>query len=173
MVELNLKEKKVYCALIEYPNATMQTIGERVDLSRYSVARKKKKFFEEGLLKKLYFPNLQKLGLNIIVLYYIKFNPVNPPNNEDLKYLDSKNTLFFVHSKLEAVIISAYSDYKKYKDDSLEKMAYMKENNIIIEPLIVRDISVEKMEILKGFISAPMARKILGIEKSIFNFNGD
>ena len=166
--QMNEKERKVFIALIEGPRATLQTIGDWVGLSRYTISRMKKKFFDKGWLNKLLVPNLLKLNLNILIIYIIKFNAKNIPKEEDIDFLDSKYSLFFVYSKLKAVIISAYENYNEYKEDMRQKVTFLKETNISINMPLIKDISVERMEITRGFIFGLFLRRILDVELPVF-----
>lgn len=167
--QMNEKERKVFVALIENPIATLQTIGDWVGLSRYTISRMKKKFFDKGWLIKLLVPNLLKLNLNILVVYHIKFNVKTILKEEDINFLDSKFSLFFVYSKLEAVIISAYENYNEYKEDKRQKVTFLKENNIAINIPLINDISVERMEIMRGFIFGPFLRRILDVKLPVYS----
>ena len=166
--QMNEKERKVFVALVESPRATLQTIGDWVGLSRYTISRMRKKFFDKGWLNKLLVPNLLKLNLNILIIYIIKFNAKNIPKEEDINFLDSKFSLFFAYSKLNAVIISAYENYNEYKEDMRQKITFLKETNIAINMPLIKDISVEKMEIIRGFIFGPFLRRILDVDLPVF-----
>ena len=74
-VEFSPKEKKVYSALVEHPTATTQQIGDLVNLSRHTVARMKKNFFEDGLLQTLILPNLKTLRVEILTFYSHQLQP--------------------------------------------------------------------------------------------------
>ncbi len=168
-IDLTDKEKLVLLALTEYPNATLKQIGDSINLSRHSVGRIKSKLFEMGLIKKLYLPNFLKLGLNILALYYITFNPKNPPKNEDFILLNSKFSLFFANTSLEAVLVASYRDFKEYLNDKMQKISFLKEKNLIIEEPMIHEISVEKMQITKAFDASMILRTIFDITQPIFD----
>lgn len=162
-VELTEKEKKVYSALVEHPTSTTQQIGQLVGMSRHTVARMKKNFFEDGLLQLFTLPNLKKLGVDILTFYHISFNPHKAPSTQELSALDSASTVFFASRKFEAVLLSAYPTYQEYKEDEMNKIRFLKENNLFSHPPFVSTYMFERMELIKEFDFAPLVRKILGV----------
>lgn len=156
---LTPKEKNVYTALVGYPTLTTQQIGELVTLSRHTVARMKKKFFKEGLLQKIILPNLQKLGVELLTFYHIRFNPNKAPSAQELVFLNSPSTLFFASRKFEAVLLSAHRNYQDYKEDEMNKIRFLKENNILSSPPVISTYIIEQMEIIKEFDLLPLIEK--------------
>jgi DNA-binding MarR family transcriptional regulator len=162
-VEFTAKEKKVYNALVARPNATTQQIGDQVGLSRHTVARMKNQFLENGLLQPLTLPDLQKLGLDILTFYHISFNPSKAPSTTELTILDSPYTVFFASRKFEAVLLSAYPTYQQYKADEMNKIRYLKENNLFSLPPFISTYRFEHLARIKEFDFAPLVRKTLGL----------
>ena len=160
-VEFSSKEKKVYSALVEHPTATTQQIGELVSLSRHTVARMKKKFFEDGLLQTLILPNLKKLGVEILTFSHISFNLTNAPSTQELSILNTPSTIFFASRKFEAVLLSAYQTYQDYKEDEMNKIRYLKEHNLFSNPPFISTYMFERMEVIKDFDFSPLVHKIL------------
>jgi hypothetical protein len=159
--DLSIKEKMVYTALVEFPNATTQNIGNKVGLSRHTVARMRNSFFKQGLLKQIALPNLKKLGVEILTFYHIRFNPNKAPKKSDIVYLDSPYTIFLASRKFETVVLSAYPKYQDYKEDEMNKIRFLKENNLIAYPPFVGTYMFEGMAIIKDFDFAPITKKIL------------
>jgi len=155
------KEKKVFITLIQYPEETTQQIGERTHLSRHTIARMKKHFLDIGLLQYLTLPNLEKLGIEILTLYHIRFNPHKAPNANDLTYLDSPSTVFFASRKFEAVQLAAYPSYQEYKADEMRKIRFLKENTLIVQPPFISPYMFGRLVLIKEFNFTPVSRKIL------------
>lgn len=160
-VELSEKEKEVYISLVKNPDATTQEIGDDVGLSRHTISRMKKKFFEQGLLHNLTIPNLHKLGFEILAFYHFKFNPAKAPSLDEISSLDSSSTIFFARRRFEVVLISAYPTYQDYKEDKMEKFRYLKENDFILYTPLVRKYVFERMAFIKNFDFSPITQKIL------------
>ncbi len=160
-VDLTEKEKKVYNALVAYPTATTQQIGEQVNLSRHTIARMKKQFLAQGLLQLLILPNLKTIGVEILTFYHIRFNPSKTPSPQDLACLDSPSTIFFASRKFEAVLLSAYQTYQHYKEDQMNKITFLKENNLFSHPPFISTYILDRMEIIKDFDLPPLVNRIL------------
>jgi len=160
-VRLTEKEKMVYVSLVGNPNETTQQIGELVGLSRHTVSRMKKKFFDLQLLKQITVPDLHQLGFEILAFYHLQFNPGRAPSKEDIDHLDTSSTIFLARRKFETIILSAYPTYQHYKEDKMEKIRYLKENDFISYTPQVRKYMFDRMVFLKYFDFAPISRKIL------------
>jgi hypothetical protein len=158
---LSSKEKKVYTTLVQFPTATTQQIGEKVGLSRHTVSRMKKKFFDLHLLKHLTIPDLKQLGFEILAFYHYQFSPGKSPSMDDILYLDAPSTVFLARRKYEIVMISAYQTYQEYKEDKMEKIRFLKENDFISYTPLVRKYMFERMVFMKNFVFHPIANKII------------
>jgi hypothetical protein len=121
----------------------------------------KKSFYDENLLKKITFPSLNHLGFEMLAFYPIKFNPSKAPKKEDIEALDSYSTVFLARRQFETVIISAYPTYQDYKEDKMNKILYLKENNLISYTPIVGKYTIEKTTVIKDFDFAPIAKKVI------------
>lgn len=163
-INLNDKEKVVYSTLVENPNSTTQKIGDIVGLSRHTVSRMKKSFFENNMLKTITIPNLKKLGFEILAFYPINFDPNKNPSDRDIDFLDTNSTIFFARRKFEGVIISAYHNYQKYKEDKMHKIRYLKENELISQTPQIGKYMYERMIVIKDFNFSPISKKILNVK---------
>ena len=163
LMDCTAKERKVFHALVEHPTATTQHIGDLVGLSRHTVARMKTQFFDDGLLQLLTLPNLQKLGLDILTFYHISFNPSKAPSTIERTALDSPYTVFFASRKFESVLLSAYPTYQEYKADEMNKIRYLKENDLLSLPPFISTYRFEHMALIKEFDFAPLVKKVLGL----------
>jgi hypothetical protein len=159
-IELSEKEQKVYVALVKHPLATTQQIGQKVGVSRHTISRMKKRFFDLNLMKNVIIPDMQKLGFEILAFYHIQFNPTKSPDKKDLSYLDSSSTFFFAQRKFEMVLLSAYPTYQDYKIDKMDKIRYLKENGYISYTPLVRKYVFDRMIVIKNFNFSPIAQKI-------------
>ena len=160
-IELSKKEKLVLSAIVKNPLATSQKIGDIVGLSRHTVSRMKKHFFKIGLLKQLILPDLYKLGFEILSLYHVKFDPHKAPSGKDIDKLDTAYTVFLGNRKFEAVLISVYPTYQEYKKDMMDKIRFLKENDLISSPPMISEYLLDRTIFIKDFNFAPITTKIL------------
>lgn len=166
-IKLTDTEKKVFLAIIENPDATLNQIGEISGISRQSVAKIKKDTLEKnGLIKRMVAPNLKKLGFKMFSFYRLKFSPQTPPSEQDLRFLDTNSSIFYAYRRFELVILAVYRDYNAYKDDKMKKFKYLKENALSYNQ-IVRKFEYDRIEVIKDFTFAPITQKILELEDLI------
>ena len=104
-ISLTPKEQQVYATIIQYPQATTQIIGEKVGLSRHTIARLKKKFYQKHLIKDITIPNLPVLGFELLAFYHFRFNPGKYPSIEDIAEIDTPSTIFLARKRYETVMI--------------------------------------------------------------------
>ena len=162
-ITLTDKEKLVFVSLIEHPQKTTQKIGEIVNLSRHTVSRLRNKFYQLKLMKNLTIPNLHKLGFEILAFYHFQYNPSKTPSKEDIAVIDTPSTIFLARRRFETVMISAYPSYQDYQIEKMNKIRYLKENDLISYTPLVRKYMFDQMVFLKHFDFAPITKKILGI----------
>ena len=151
----------IFSCLINNPEATLQEIADKIKLTRHTVSRIKKGFFDQGLLRHLTIPNLKKIGYGLLVFYHFKFKPQNPPSDEDFVELNSDSTIYFVGKKFEAVMLSLYKDYDSYKNDKTMKFQYLKLKELIIFDPEIRRYTFDRLKIIKDMVFEPITEKIL------------
>jgi len=101
--------------------------------------------------------------VDILTFYHISFNPNKAPSTHELSLLNSPSTVFFASRKFETVLLSAYPTYQEYKEDEMNKIRFLKENNLFSHPPFISTYMFERMELIKEFDFAPLVRKILGV----------
>lgn len=125
----------------------------------------RRKFEENGYIKTLRIPDLNKAGFEILAFYHIRYDPYNPPDFErgEAKVLLNDNVIFMATRKFETVIISAYGNYEEYKTDKVEKMQFLKSKKWIAKNPVIRTYGLSKSTVIKDLNFAPITRKVLGI----------
>jgi DNA-binding Lrp family transcriptional regulator len=159
-------EKNVYCMMVSYPEMSDGDIGREIGVSRHTVSRLRRRFEENGLVRRINLPSLQKIGFEILVFYHIHFDPRNPPDmeNDEVATLMSDSTIFLASRRFEAVMISVYKDYDDYKVDMMRIMQVLKESKWIAEDPIIRTYGLNTMVFIKDFKFAPITHKIVGCD---------
>ena len=165
-VDFSDTEKNVFCMMISYPEMSDSNIGREIGVSRHTVSRLRRGFEEKNLIRKISFPNLQRLGFEILAFYHIRFDPRNPPDieNDDTALLMSDSTVFFACRMFEAVMISVYKDYDDYKSEMVKVMQILKENRWIAQDPIIKTYGLNTMIFIKDFKFAPITHKIVGCD---------
>ncbi len=163
ITKLSETEKNVFSAIIRFPDLSTNEIGIRFGLSRHTVARLKRRFEDDGLLRKMYLPDLKKLRFQILSFYHISFSPSTPPDleHDQAVALLSDSTIFFASRHFEAVMISIYSEYNDYKQDQTRINQILKENQWITEKPLILSYSLDDLVFIKDFKFTPITTKVL------------
>ena len=164
-IHLSGHEKNVFYGLVRYPEESDKKIGELLNISRHTVSKMRRKFEENGYIKTLRIPDLNKAGFEILAFYHIRYDPYNPPDFErdEAKALLNDNVIFMATRKFETVIISAYGNYEEYKTDKVEKMQFLKSKKWIAKNPVIRTYGLSKSTVIKDINFAPITKKVLGI----------
>lgn len=163
VVNLNENEKKVLVGLLDNPGISSTRLSEKISIPRGTIERIRRELVDNGLIRRLFVPDLKKLGFEILAFYHIRYNPNKPPTLRDLDFLKANSSLFFASRKFESVIISAHPNYQSYKNDKMRRIRYLRENNLVAEGPLIRKYMLEKMKIIKDLDFVSITRKILGI----------
>ena len=163
LLKLSDNEKKVYYALIKYPDLSLIELSKEIGISRHTISKMKKTFIKNNLMKEKNIPNLRKLGFEIISFYHIKFDPKNPPSEKHIKALDTEDTFFLASRKFECLILSVYKNYNDYKIDKMKKIEFLRRENLVCKPPLIRKYIIDRMYVIKDLEFAPIVKKILGI----------
>jgi DNA-binding MarR family transcriptional regulator len=168
-IALSDTEKNVFCMIVSYPWRSDSEIGREIGVSRHTVSRIRRSLEQRKIVGELYFPNLKKLGFEILTFYHIRFNPRNPPNmeNDEAELLMSDSTVFFACRQFEAVMISVYHNYDDYKADMMNIMQILKENRWIARDPIIYTYGLNTLVYIKDFKFAPLTHKIVGCDSWI------
>jgi len=163
--KLSKAEKKVLVGLVEYPEESDTFIAEKVNVSRNTVANAKKKFEKHNIVFQKVVPNLEKLGLKILVFTYRKFNAkTTMAQREEAAELVRKHLSphFYVSKNLDGFLISAHSSFEEYNRAMDEVMRYYLKHDYILEEPASYHISIPNMSIIKEFEFIPLVKKALG-----------
>ncbi|MHA2502646.1 MAG: hypothetical protein ACXAE3_07245 [Candidatus Kariarchaeaceae archaeon] len=174
-VKLSKAEKKVLVGLVEFPEESDTHIADEVGVSRNTVANAKRKFAKQKIVFPKIVPNLEKLGLKIMVFTYRKFNArTTMSQREEAAELVRKNLAphFYVSKNLDGFLISAHSSFEEYNRAMDAVMRYYLQNDYISEEPINYQISIPNMNTIKHFDFLPMVKKALGFDpdKSIAEY---
>ncbi len=169
MIKLSKAERKVLAGLVKYPEESDTLIAEKVGVSRNTVANAKRKFLKNKICFPRVVPNLEKLGLKLLVFTHRKFNAwTTMEQREEAAELVRKiiSPHFYVSKNLDGFLISAHSSFDEYNKafDEVTKY-YLKQDYIVDEPETYQ-ISIAEMYIVKEFEFLPLTLKILGIDEN-------
>jgi DNA-binding Lrp family transcriptional regulator len=166
-VSLSETEKLVYNAAISKPESSFKELATALALSVKTVSHIKFRLQSRGLLKTIAVPDLKKLGLEILALHLIRFNPQNPPTEIVRNTLTTDHDILVSLRKFEGLRISIYPNYDQCEIDRMQMFRYLRQHNYVVDVPFVRTFSLTSSAVIKDFNFAPAARKILGIRETV------
>ncbi|MEE9341880.1 MAG: hypothetical protein V3V21_09530, partial [Thermoplasmata archaeon] len=74
-LKLGRKESLVLSGLVEKPEANDTEHSKRLDISRMTVGRARRRFRDERILERIYTPDLSRIGIRLVVVTSARFHP--------------------------------------------------------------------------------------------------
>ena len=130
-------DRKVLMALVEHPALSDMELSRRISVSRISIGQKRRRFEREGLIRPIRYPNLKRLGMEVLVLMHGKFNH---KLSNGLKYyipelLDTVGPVIFAaQGKDEVVTLSVFDSFTSYRRSHNEFVTKYREHELFSEP---------------------------------------
>lgn len=164
-VKLSKAEKKVLIGLIKFPEESDTFIADEVGVSRNTVANAKRKFEEQRVCFPRVVPNLEKLGLKLMVFTHRRFNATTTMSQRETAaelVREHLSPFFYVSKNLDGFLISAHTSFEEYNRSMDEVMRFYLKNDYISEEPQNYHISIPNMETIKEFEFLPLIAKKLG-----------
>jgi predicted transcriptional regulator len=165
-VRLRQKEGSIFRGFCAFPALNDVELSEKLGVSRMTVGRARKKFFEMGLLSEIVIPDLGKVGFELLTLTHGKFNP---ELTEGLKYYLPKlteimgPTIFLSITRDEMVMMSAFRNFTDYKRSMNEFAETYKEKDLFSSPANSILFSTHEIRIVKNHDYGPIVGKVLDL----------
>lgn len=159
-------EKQVMYYLTKYPTRRDNQIAKKVGLTRQSVNNIRKKFEEKRLIKTIRIPDINRLGVELMVFTHIKSKPqvtLKVRKNGVKEILTQKSQITYIASNHESIVISAFRNYTEFKRTYDQIVGYYKEKDFLLEQPEVRIFPIKD---LRRFIYNryhPIVKKIFNI----------
>jgi len=168
-VHLTKKEKRILYGLCKYPDAVDEFVAEKVGVSRQAVSIKRRLFLENGLMKVLRIPDLQKLGFEIVALAKCRMNPLaeKSTRSEGIRFLLNKVPIFFlVSAKHQLLGMCAYRDFEEYNRVWNEFMSFFETHEITTSEPEGRLFSTKELAVLKNHDYSSLLAKAWDIRET-------
>ncbi|MHA2170887.1 MAG: MarR family transcriptional regulator [Candidatus Kariarchaeaceae archaeon] len=166
-VKLSRAERKVLAGLVKYPEESDTFIAESVGVSRNTVANAKKKFLDQKICFPKVVPNLENLGLKLLVFTHRRFNArTTMAQREEAAELVRKliSPHFYVSKNLDGFLLSAHSSFEEYNRAFDEVMRYYLKNDYILDEPTTYHISLSSMTAIKEYEFLALTLKQLGFD---------
>jgi DNA-binding Lrp family transcriptional regulator len=132
--DLSLKEKAVLRGLVTNPGMTDSDLTAKVDVSRQAIADMRRRFTEEGLIKNLRVPHLEKIGCELVTLTHCQFNPRSQfsERRDGIKLMVEESPhLFAVSGNFESIMMHSHQSYSQLDDVKKRLLSYYKIHDFI------------------------------------------
>lgn len=169
-IELSENEKKVFYALIKYPQQNDSEIAKKVSMARQRVSVMRKKFEKEELIKTIRIPDMKALGFNLLVLTHILVNPKSPLDERKHgieKILKQANHIIHISGNLEIILISEFEDYEAYKKTHDDLVDYYKQHDLLHKDPTTRILLNTDIKLQMNTNYAPLLKKIFNIKNEV------
>ncbi|MHA2250524.1 MAG: hypothetical protein ACXAD7_09180 [Candidatus Kariarchaeaceae archaeon] len=166
-IKLSKAEKKVLTGLIKYPDEPNTSIATKIHVSRSTVVKAKQKFMKKGICLPRNIPDLRKLGFNVLVFSYFKFNPaLTVVHRNDASELIRLllTPFFYISNNLNAIVISAHTSFEQFEMSNDDLLLYYEKCKYILEEPLSIPISLHSMEIKNNINFYNPTSKILETE---------
>jgi hypothetical protein len=157
-------EKKVFMALVRYPELSDSMLSEKIGCSRQVFTRMKTRFMDEKLLIKRSIVSLERLGFNILAMTHSKFNPLEPLPVR-LKCVRNISTfrtpIFNIARDPESIMVTAFRDFEEFKMLHNEFVSFCSKNEILRgEPQTIL-LSIPRIFEVKWLVFEPLVERVL------------
>ena len=161
---LRQKEKTIFKGMCEFPMTNDVQLAEKLGVSRMTVGRARKKFFDSGLLTKKVFPNLERLGFELLTFTHGIFNP---GLEDGLKHYVPKlsetigPSIFLAFTRNELVVLNAFRNFTEYRKSMNDFAEVYKEKELFSSPPSRLLFSTSEMLTVKNHDYGPFVGKAL------------
>jgi hypothetical protein len=166
IVEMTNIEKSIYHGLIKYPELSDTALADKINSSRNTIAKLKRKFFDEDLLIQKRIPNLGLLGFSIFVFSHFQLNPKTAIFQRQQfidKVKQELQPIFLISKNLESMCISSFQNFEEYHYRYSDMLNYFIENNILSKEPVNMVLSIPQMTVIKNHTYADLIQKALSI----------
>lgn len=163
-VSLTPTEKRVFLGLVKYPELADKTLAEKIKVSRQAVSKMRKRFEGDGLLKTAIIPNLEMLGLGMLIFTHYTINPKMASSFDD-KALSGKDGLpsfFAVSSPYEFFGLSAFTSYQEFERVSEKYFKLYSDGKVLLRNPSMIPFSIEDVTYFRNHVYSKILKNILG-----------
>jgi DNA-binding MarR family transcriptional regulator len=165
-IDLRQREKEVFYALVNYPDAKDGAISRKMGLSKHTISNIRRRLESRGLISTITVPDLKKLGFEILCLGHTKLSPRTPFDIEanDISYIDTDSVVFLATKRFENLMLAIYKNYEDFKVENSALIRLLKENEMIADMPIIRLYSIKRMITIKDMVFGPFVKQLLDLD---------
>ncbi len=165
-LKLGRKESLVLSSLVERPEANDTEHSKRLDISRMTVGRARRRFRDERILERIYTPDLSRIGIRLVVVTSARFHP---RSSATLKYnlpriMKLLGPAFFcVYDPRKIVAVSAFRDFEDYKRRLHDLSEAYKEHEFFWDTPKRLLFSLDHSSVVKDHDYGPLVRQLVAM----------
>lgn len=160
-------EKRVLYGLVENPDTPDNTVAKKMGVTRQSVTKIRKRFESRSVIKTIRIPSLKKLGGEIFVIGFIKFEPhssVERRKTSIQMILKNLPTILMICNDSNALIVGAEKNFRNAQMKMVAGIRHYIKMEHISEYPKVYILSLQEMKEYSTLNFAPMLKKYLSID---------
>ncbi len=165
-VKLSKLDKKILYGLVKYPSLSDSSICKKIKTTRQAVARMRKKFEKDGIMKTVKIPDLSMMGYRMLVLFSetLDSNKNKQVIKEGMKKIaEIMPPVFQISSDIQNVHLSAFQDFEHYQKATNELYSFFVENGLFAEPPVSIPFSMPTYKTSFKLDYSSVIKNILGV----------
>ena len=167
---LSNKERTVLFGLVKYPGLNDIELADRVNASRMTIGKTRKKLMSQNMIRTINIPNLEMIGFELLVVTHGKFNMAM---SEGLKFYVSELLkrigpgILTAFGKNEIIMINMFRDFQEFKNSMAAFTQVYKEHEVFSEPPRRLLFSLNNMITTKNHDYSSFVGKIMGMKPTV------
>jgi len=147
--QLSPIEKKVLKGLVDFPDLPDSRIAEKIKTTRQVIAKLRKRFESEDVIRTLNVLNLDRLGFEILSMDHLILDPAASEgvrNKAVSKYLDTVPHIFTISNDMEMVSLNAYRRFSDYQSTLFKIKGDRSINSVLSEDIRSNLLSMDTLD---------------------------
>jgi DNA-binding MarR family transcriptional regulator len=163
-VKLSRIERKVLRGLVQNPDLLDSNISKRIDVTRQSVTKMRKRFEDLDLFHSLRIPNLELLGFEVLALVHTRYRPASSirERSGSLKAIyDQLPIVFKAETNKEGMELVATKDYREFDEYMSLKVSHLRSEGVIEHDPTVFMFTFPTFQSVKNHVYGPGLTRII------------
>ncbi len=163
-VKLSRIERKVLRGLVQNPDMLDSTISKRIDVTRQSVTKMRKRFEDLDLFHALRVPNLEMLGFGVMALVHTRYRPASTVSSRAraLKAIYGGLPLIFkADTDQEGIELVATRDFQEFDDYMNLKVSHLRGEGVIDRDPVALPFTFPNFQAVKNHVYSPGLARII------------
>jgi DNA-binding MarR family transcriptional regulator len=165
-VRLSDTEKQALYIMVEYPRANDRDIAEKISVTRQTVNNVRRRMISEGLLKTVVFPDLAKLGFELIAFTHADIYPgvtLDKRWDNAMEVVREGSQYLIVSGNTESIMLSAFGNYTDFERTHEEILGLYSKSNFLARAPTIKIYPKNDIRNHMKLRCGPLVKKVLGI----------